>query len=224
MGKIKVSLANGTIVEKPLVTCFQGSNGSYLVLDNETNGSMGLPIICISKYNNGTVSKISDPNEWTSVKENLKTIIAGTNLPYIQVPESLTASDDFYTQLTLPVASFDLIKNVYKPIAEPAPVEGPIATPVVEPVSAPAVEPVMPTIPEPVVTNELPATPVVPEPVSVIPEPVAVPSMSAPLEAASLQPAQANTSPEQTDIAAIKENFMKSCENMFDALIKQFNK
>ena len=108
MSKIKVTLANGSVLEKPLVTCFKGNTGNYIVLDNETNGQMGYPIICISKFNGTSVEKIVDPNEWSSVKDNLKTIIAGTALPYLEVPSELTANDDFFTQLTLPVASFDL--------------------------------------------------------------------------------------------------------------------
>ena len=34
MSKIKISLANGNQVEKPLVTAFKGTSGDYLILDN----------------------------------------------------------------------------------------------------------------------------------------------------------------------------------------------
>ena len=113
MGKIKINLSSGNIFEKPVVTCFKGASANYLVLDSETNGSMNLPIICVGRLEGSTVNKIVDPAEWTAVKENLKSIIGGNALPYLPVPEVLSASDDFFTQLTLPVASFDLLKNTY---------------------------------------------------------------------------------------------------------------
>ena len=117
---------------------------------------MGYPIIGISRLNNTTAEKITDQGEWASVKENLKTIISGTPLPYVNVPDVLTATDDFFTQLTLPQASFDVLKSSYVPA--PAPVvesavnqeamaapEIPVApTPTVEPASA---VPEMPTTP-----------------------------------------------------------------------------
>ena len=49
MEKIKLSLVSGSSLEKPLVTAFNGANASYVVLDNEMNGTMGLPIILVSK-------------------------------------------------------------------------------------------------------------------------------------------------------------------------------
>ena len=60
MGKIKVNLASGNVFEKPLVTCYQGSSANYIVFDNEMNGSMGLPIICISKLSGNKLEKIYD--------------------------------------------------------------------------------------------------------------------------------------------------------------------
>lgn len=261
VSKVRINLTSGNVVEKPLVTCFKGTNGNYIVLDNETNGSMGLPIICISKFNGTAAEKIFDQNEWASVKENLKTIIAGTALPYIKVPETITAQDDFFTQLTLPVASFDLLKSVYAPDDEnPSPAAPePIAAPAA-PISAPAMPEVAPAPvvpdPSPIAASEViapapvmaaepiaaPASPVVPAidapiinpvadvapapaPAPVI-EPVA-PVIAAPtVEAAPIEPTPA--APEiasvgtNDDIAAMKETFMKSCENMFDALIKKF--
>lgn len=245
MSKVKINLASGNVVEKPLVTCFKGTNGSYLVLDNETNGSMGLPIICISKLNGTVAEKIFDQNEWGSVKENLKTIIAGTALPYLNVPELLTAQDDFFTQLTLPVASFDLLKSVYAPAAPEAP-----AAPVVEEIqqpapAAPEVAPVAPAIPDPTPISApeaiapAPVMPIQTAPVidapMISPLPQAAPAAPAPV-AEPIAPVIAAPTIEPTpiaspvaapavnpnDIAAIKENFMKSCENMFDALIKKF--
>ena len=74
MSKIRVNLTSGNVFEKPLVTCFQGTSANYVVFDNEMNGSMGLPIICISKLNGNRLEKIFDQSEWASVKENLKSI------------------------------------------------------------------------------------------------------------------------------------------------------
>lgn len=244
MSKIKINLTSGNVVEKPLVTCFKGTNGNYIVLDNETNGSMGLPIICISKFNGTAAEKIFDQNEWASVKENLKTIIAGTALPYLNVPEMITAQDDFFTQLTLPVASFDLLKSVYKPVevsnpalevapAAPTPQAVPEdpASPVVTPAPVVPVEPVAPAAPvidAPIVNPE----PIAPAPViepalvtPVAPEvPVTAPVVEAPTieSAPAVAPQAANLNTGTDDIAVIKENFMKSCEMMFDALIKKF--
>ena len=262
MSKIKINLASGNMIEKPLVTCFKGTNGNYIVLDNEANGSMGLPIICISKFNGTAAEKIFDQNEWASVKENLKTIIAGTALPYLSVPEMITAPDDFFTQLTLPVASFDLLKSVYAPADVRA---TPVAAPAVETPIAPVTPEVAsaPVIPEPtpLATSEvvapapvMPAAPIIDAPIinpipDAVPSPVpavapvsvapmAAPVISAPtidiapvVEAPSapvvpevpVAPSVAPIAPAANDdIAIIKENFMKSCETMFDALIKKF--
>ncbi len=116
MGKIKLNLTSGAIVEKPLITAFKGSNANYVVLDNEMNGSMGLPIILVCKLENNKLVKINDQNEWTMVKENLKSIIAGGNIEYINVSDTINADDIYYTQLTLPLPSYDSLKNNYKPV------------------------------------------------------------------------------------------------------------
>lgn len=284
VSKIKINLASGAVLEKPLITCFKGTNGNYAVLDNEANGSMGLPIIIISKLNGSNFEKILDPNEWGAVKDNLKTIIGGTALPYLAVPEEMNAPDDFFTQLTLPVASYDLLKKVYAPAPvetpeEPAAPAAPVAPAPVEAPTEPAPAPATPEVPAPV-TLEMPAAPAAPEatPAPAVPEapvieapviapaPVEAPAMpEAPVAPAPAQapevpavpvpepapapvaapeipvtPNVANDTPAidlpvadpaatdegsaNPDIALIKETFMKSCENMFDALLKKFNK
>lgn len=119
MGKIKLSLVSGSNLEKPLVTAFKGNNGEYIVLDNEMNGTMGLPIILVSKLENNKLVKIVDQNEWNAVKENLRMIIAGNQVDYVTVDENLVADDMFFSQLTLPVASFEALKNNYNPNAGP---------------------------------------------------------------------------------------------------------
>lgn len=259
MSRVKINLASGSVVEKPLVTCFKGTNGDYIVLDNETNGTMGYPIICISKINGNVVTKITDQSEWASVKENLKTIIAGTSLPYLSVADSLTAQEDFFTQLTLPVASFDLLKSVY--VAPAASVESSVAetpaveTPAVE-LSAPVVDlPITPVVdiapmtaesiaPAPVMPEVAPIEPSVPEVAPTI-DPIApaiseittvepnVPTVETPIMPSIEMPQMpvieqspvVNDVPisigSNDDLASIKENFMKSCETMFDALVKK---
>ena len=221
MSKIRVNLTSGNVFEKPLVTCFQGTSANYVVFDNEMNGSMGLPIICISKLNGNRLEKIFDQSEWASVKENL------------------SAQDDFFTQLTLPVASFDVLKRSYNP-----PKPEPEVMPAPQPEVAPA--PVQPA-PE---VMETPAPPVMDGPISfggmntVNTAPV-MPNMGAPVMNSNPAPqmmgnsdmlGQTNTmampnvnnqmpNPQpisNINYADLKETFMKSCENMFDALVKRF--
>ena len=187
MGKIKLNLVSGAIVEKPLVNAFKANNNVYVVLDNEVNGSMGLPIILVCKFENNKLIKINDQNEWNIVKEYLKNIIAGNKIEFIKIDSELAADDIYYTQLTLPVPSFDALKKAYNiadepvvdnvsvsaveqtssintnPVVEPA-----VQTPIVEPVISPVQEPVMQQ--EPVVTS----TPVIDVPVA---EPVISPTV-----------------------------------------------
>ena len=250
MSKIRVNLTSGNVFEKPLVTCFQGTSANYVVFDNEMNGSMGLPIICISKLNGNRLEKIFDQSEWASVKENLKSIISGSTLMYLDVPENLSAQDDFFTQLTLPVASFDVLKRSYNP-----PKPEPEVMPAPQPEVAPA--PVQPA-PE---VMETPAPPVMDGPISfgrmntVNTAPV-MPNMGAPVMNSNPAPQMMensdmlgktntmampnemapmnnpmpnvnnqmpNTQPiSNINYADLKETFMKSCENMFDALVKRF--
>lgn len=242
MSKIRVNLTSGNVFEKPLVTCFQGTSANYVVFDNEMNGSMGLPIICISKLNGNRLEKIFDQSEWASVKENLKSIISGSTLMYLEVPENLSAQDDFFTQLTLPVASFDVLKRSYNP-----PKPEPEVMPAPQPEVAPA--PVQPA-PE---VMETPAPPVMEGPISfggmntVNTAPVMnsnpapqmmgnsdmlgqTNTMAMPNEMASMNNPMPNVNnqmpnPQQNlniNYADLKETFMKSCENMFDALVKRF--
>lgn len=242
MSKIRVNLTSGNVFEKPLVTCFQGTSANYVVFDNEMNGSMGLPIICISKLNGNRLEKIFDQSEWASVKENLKSIISGSTLMYLEVPENLSAQDDFFTQLTLPVASFDVLKRSYNP-----PKPEPEIMPAPQPEVAPA-----PAQPAPEVM-ETPAPPVMDGPISfggmntVNTAPVmnsnpapqmmgnsdmlgqtntmAMPNEMAPMNnpVPNVNNQMPNPQPiSNINYADLKETFMKSCENMFDALVKRF--
>ncbi len=160
MGKIKINLTSGAIVEKPLICAFKASDNEYVVLDDEMNGSMGLPIILVCKYVDNKLTKILDQSEWQTVKEYLKNIIAGGQLEFIKMGNELQADDIYYTQLTLPVPSFDALKGAYKveetptPVApvSPAPVvETPaVATPAETPVPAPSEVASTPSVSEPV--------------------------------------------------------------------------
>ena len=114
MGKIKLNLVSGAVVEKPLISAFKANNNNYVILDNEMNGSMGLPIILVCKLENNKLTKILDQGEWGIVKEYLKNIIAGNQIEFIKVDMEMSADDIYYTQLTLPVPSFDALKNAYK--------------------------------------------------------------------------------------------------------------
>lgn len=226
MAKVKLNLSTGAVVEKPIVTCFNVDNKSYLILDAENIGSMGLPIILVCKIENEKVVKITDAAEWQQAKDYLKGIIAGNTMSYIPVSAEMAADEVYYTQLTLPVASFDVIKNAYKvedgSINSVEPVVPVVeSTPVVEPV-IPDINPVAPVMPEtpvveesPVIDIAMPTEPV--ETAPVIDAPV-VPEV--PVNDPVIPVAEGNAS--GIDFAESKEAFMKACENMFDALVSKF--
>ncbi len=301
MGKIKLKYTNGSEEEKSVISAFKVGSDSFVVFDSEKSGSMGLPIILVSKLIGDKVSKVLDQNEWQKTKEYLKLIISSAQMEYIVVPSMLNADEIFSTQLTLPQASFDAIKNNYKPVPsveaekpfvpniEVTPIveEKPKDTPVIAPTPqiigeptitpVPITEPVTPAVPlvnnepvKPVVVSEpiapVPApmeTPaIVQTPVAPIIEPALEPSIPAPEDIAPvIDPVMSTVEPQispipttapvitpepsiqnievaptvnenstntsqtlsnQENLKDIKENFMKSCENMFDALIKQF--
>ena len=229
MEKIKINTMSGMNLEKPLVTAFKSNTGEYVVFDNEMNGTMGLPIILVTKLVNNSLSLIPD-TEWNSVKEVLRLIISGNQVDYISVGESISAEDNFFKQLTLPVASFEALKNNYKPISVDAQVvsEAPVLdnvvqTPeVVEPVNvAPQVQqPVENTVvmPDAPVQSQTIASvnPVMPEAAPVTPE-VNQTVVDAPVEQ------HVNNTEVPVDFTADKEAFLKACENMFDALVTKFN-
>lgn len=173
MDKIKVALTSGSTIEKPLVSAFKASTGSYVVLDNEVNGTMGLPIILVAKYSENRLIKISDQNEWNGVKEVLRNIISGNQVDYITVPLELSADDGFFSQLTLPIASFDSLKANYKLTEGNSTIESAPVSPV-----APAMPemPPMPEVPPMNMAETVSPTPVAPAaPMS---EPQVVPTPS----------------------------------------------
>lgn len=227
MGKVKINLASGS-VEKSVLSAFKGAMGQYIIIDNEVIGSMGLPIILVSKVIGNKLEKIVDQNEWAAVKDVLRNIIAGNQIVYINVPSELSGSDNYYSQLTLPVASFDSIKNNYKPVVAPIennPIEPAVTDifqnqiPVTPTPVAPAtpVEP-MPAPAAPVNVTPVQVAPVMPSPVAPAPVQVTVPPVVEPIPSAFVQ------NKEVIDYKQDKEAFLKACENMFDALVAKFNK
>lgn len=234
MEKLKINTVSGNVLEKPIVTAFKSNGGEYVVLDNEMNGTMGLPIILVSKLENGSLVIVPD-SEWNAVKEALRLIISGNQMEYVNVGNVLSSEDTFFKQLTLPVASFEALKNSYKPVVhEEVTLETPEVNvePVVQatPVQTPEV------VESPIVMNDAPVAPQMPE-ASV---PVAPIMPEAPVEAQSVAEVPAYTEkvapmpsveeiPEEhddvpVDFTADKEAFLKACENMFDALVAKFNK
>ena len=232
MARVKLNLPTGVSVEKPVITCFDVEGNKYLILDAENIGSMGLPIILVCKIENNKVTKITDAAEWQKAKDYLKGIIAGNSMNYIAVPNEIAADEVYYTQLTLPVASFDVIKNAYK--VENA-VEQPIETvPVMEPVM-PDITPVVPTMNEEVVNPTAPVinieAPAAVEPVvSVVPEAPVIPEApitpvspaSEPAVSVIETPVTETSNNSEIDFSESKEAFMKACENMFYALVAKF--
>lgn len=218
MNKIKINLMSGSSLEKPLITAFTNNGAQYVVFDNEMNGSMGLPIILVTKLANNTLSMISD-SEWTSVKEALRMIIAGNAIDYVSVPDMVGAEDMFFRQLTLPLASFESLKNNYKPLGSQNDI-GMSGLNVGISAEQTPVSPVQPsTFVSPTIKQAAPAT---------------ASNMNNPMPDVNnvnvfnpMVNEQVTSNNETTssvkDFTADKEAFMKACENMFDALVAKFS-
>ena len=242
MAKINITKPTGMIESLNVISAFKAENNTYVVLDSEKMGSMGLPIIYVSKYTD-KLEKVNDANEGQNVKNYLKGIISGTNFEYLKLPDHIPADEFYYTPLTLPSASFDAIKSRY----------------------------IIPTDTEPnheISSNsQVPSTPVMPNPntisnqnVNVSPLPstsqkkaesentmmnlidqaYTVNNKTTPVteNPASVNVEERTPSPlKQEPISVIpetktismrfeedKETFLKACENMFDALISKYQK
>ena len=213
MKKINVSTKSGDVLQKPLITAFKSSGGEYVVLDNEINGTMGLPIILVSKMVNNNLSLIPDA-EWNNVKEVLRLIISGNQVDYINVADSIMADDVFFKQLTLPVASFEALKNSYVPAAlEQEPVQEGNAALEADTVMQVQDASISPTLSEPV----MPSAPIQSQVVAPVMPEVEVAPMP------SVEPIPEDAVDTPVDFTADKEAFLKACENMFDALVAKFN-
>ena len=234
MEKLKINTVSGNVLEKPIVTAFKSNGGEYVVLDNEMNGTMGLPIILVSKLENGSLVIVPD-SEWNAVKEALRLIISGNQMEYVNVGNVLSSEDTFFKQLTLPVASFEALKNSYKPVVheevtletpevnvEPVVQATPVQTP--EVVESPIVmndAPVAPQMPEANVTPIAPIMPEAPVEAQSVAEVPAYTEKVAPMPSVEEIPEEHDDVP--VDFTADKEAFLKACENMFDALVAKFN-
>ena len=236
MKRIMIKMSSGTGMEKPLVTAFKSNGGEYIVLDNEMNGTMGLPIILVSKLENNVLKIIPD-TEWNAVKECLRLIISGNHTDYINVSDNIMAEDNFFKQLTLPVASFEALKGNYAPVEEVVMPNNNIGinninqqnevlgqnvmnnnfgpTPVMPQVTPEPVAPVAQVTPQVNVSPVMPSAPMENQTMSMV-EPV-----SSPLNNVTpVEPVEENV---PVDFTADKEAFLKACENMFDALVAKFN-
>lgn len=194
MSKIKINVSNGTVLEKPLVTAFKGSYGTYMVLDDERTGNMGLPVILVCKIQDNKVTNIMDPNEWNAVKESLRNLINGIQTDYISVGTEYSADENYCSQLTLPVDYFDNLKNNYKPVDGISLESTPLASDVgpVDPAAPVGDAPVMPDVPV--------SSPIVEEPVP----PVAAPEMpTPPAEATPVVEPVAPETPNPADAAPV---------------------
>ncbi len=247
MEKLKINTMSGSMLEKPIVTAFRSNGGEYVVLDNEMNGTMGLPIILVSKLVNNALTLIPD-SEWNVVKEALRLIISGNQVDYIILGDAINAEDMFFKQLTLPVASFEALKNSYKPVGnnvgntvgpqvQVAPQQvmenvmpehqamssvnlGNVGTPVMESQVASPVEMANP-MPNANVAPEAPIMPSAPIQSQSVAEVVPHTEPIAPMPSVEPIPDEHDDVP--VDFTADKEAFLKACENMFDALVAKFN-
>lgn len=194
MAKINITKPTNEVEVLALLSAFKADNNTYIIFDSERIGSMGLPIIYISKYTD-KLEKITDTDEWQNVKNYLKGIINGTSFEYIKVDENLISDEAYYTPLTLPTTSFDTIKNRYV---------------VVDNSTAPVLEPI----------NEIPATPVMPDNNVVPSTEVIAPNFTAePVVETKTIEKESNANFDMD-----KETFLKACENMFDALVSKYQK
>lgn len=244
MKKIKISTVSGTLLEKPLITAFMINGNTYVVFDNEMNGTMGLPIILVSKMVNNSLTLVPE-EEWNGVKEALRQIISGNQIDYAVVGDELRAEDVFFKQLTLPDTSFNALKNGYNPIDQAGVLGNVVSGGELTPDQvAPATPPVPEVAPSEVAVEQVaPVETVIPEsvpvePVNVVPNTPIMPSTPEVQNVAPVMPeftvptnevVTPNVEPVVPDVevpvdfTADKEAFLKACENMFDALVAKFN-
>ena len=253
MTRVKLNLTSGSVQEREVVTAFTNNGVKYVIFDGESTGSMGLPIILVSKDALGKVVGITDAEEWKNTKECLKKIISGEKVDYAAVDSELKADDVYYRQLTLPIASFDILKSSYS-VPEGGEVQTPVVneTPIFEPITPeevaggamPNVEPVAPSV----FNTPIPDAPVVPSevvpdinPMPTIPgvEPV-VPTVEPVIPDAPVAPSEPVV-PEVAPIAAptpvetpvenapannyeeLKKEFMTAAEELFNNLYNKLN-
>lgn len=227
MAKINITKPTGMKESLNVISAFKAENNTYVVLDSEKMGSMGLPIIYVSKYTS-KLEKINDANEWQSVKNYLKGIISGTNFEYLKLPDNITSDEAFYTPLTLPSASFDAIKSRYVVLEDTrASNERVTLTPEVNQVAS---APVMPNV-NTTSNQNINVSPVAPkEPelantmMNLIDQAYTMPNVASSSKAVEQPTIQESKITSTMNFEEDKETFLKACENMFDALVAKYQK
>ena len=234
MSKVKLNLVSGSVQEKELITAFNYNNVKYVIFDGESTGSMGLPIILVGKESTGKVVGITDAEEWKNTKDCLKKIIAGEQIDYAAVRNELKADDIYYRQLTLPIASFDILKSSYKaPLeeessnalpADDTPIFQPITPEEVAQKSPVQVEPVNPSaftqFTNPVdVNTEVSSTSVnnAPDINSVVNENTSIP------ETNISNAVDNNPQTQAVNYDELKKEFLIAAETLFDNIFSKFN-
>ena len=245
MGKVNIKTAMGNMESLNVLSAFKENNQTYVILDSTKMGSMGLPIIYVSKYTN-KLENITDDNEWSAVKNYLRGIVNGTNFQYVNIPENVDADEAYYKPLTLPQASFDLIRSRYVVVNNNStnePVIAPTDTATITPgqnndVSVPTqvtneaptiVPSVSPIIPDNSVSSNMNVGVAQANPVPTI-EPQVIPDASVANNTVSVEtanvvePVIAPKADINNPFLTDKETFLKACENMFDALLAKYQK
>ena len=232
MTKVKLNLVSGNIQEREVDTAFKYNDVKYIIFDGESTGSMGLPIILVCKEVLGKVVGITDAEEWKNTKECLKKIISGEKIEYASVNSELKADDIYYRQLTLPVASFDALKNSYViPDTSEVGSDASNATPVFEQIvpeditktDISSINPVpADTFNNPQLNNE-PAVTSEPVPSSIPAVEQTVPVVEKPVEEYNLNEASSNVAPAINNYEELKNEFLKSAEKLFDEIYNKIN-
>lgn len=230
MTRVKLNLASGSVQEREVVTAFNFNGIKYFIFDGESTGSMGLPIILVSKENMGKIVGITDAEEWKNTKECLKKIISGEKVDYVSVGNEFNADDIYYRQLTLPIASFDILKSSYVVPNDESATTTSDETPIFEQIapediagSVPNVEPVAPSVF---------SAPIINEPVTQGEESVPVIN---PVENTEVNQTEVNTVSESPTFASplqehknnqyeeLKKEFLAGAEELFNNIYNKLN-
>ena len=227
MTRVKLNLASGSVQEREVVTAFNFDNTKYIIFDGESTGSMGLPIVLVSKESGNKVVGITDAEEWKNTKENLKKIISGEKVEFARVSAEISADDVYYRQLTLPIASFDILKSSYEVPEETASEVAVDQTPIFEQItpeditggSVPNMEPVAPsTFNEPVDvvpasnSSEIPFSGLINEPI------INKPAEEMPVPTDPVVANEPTTTPTIDNYEELKKEFLAGAEELFNNL------
>ncbi|MBR5662891.1 MAG: hypothetical protein IKX00_04540 [Bacilli bacterium] len=232
MTRVKLNLASGSVQEREVVTAFNFNNIKYVIFDGESTGSMGLPIVLVSKESNNKIVGITDAEEWKDTKENLKKIISGEKVEFARVNSEINADDVYYRQLTLPIASFDILKTSYEVPAEETPNEvSADQTPIFEQITpeditggtVPNIEPVAPStfsetaeiVPGVSESNDT-FNPFTSDVAIVQPSQVSTPEISA-------VTTDASSGPQTNQYDELKKEFLSKAEELFDSIYNKLN-